>query len=175
MLSHRKRNLEHVTSGQALIEFALVLLFVILPLMFVLTDGAMTLYTYSVLTNAAREGARAGSIYQIGTPPSFNLPFADQVAAIDSARESFIRQEMQQQIGPLVSFSQCNMPHPIYNPDPPELGNTFREMDSMSIRLECPRRLLFGLIGTGQITLTAQSTMRIEPGGAAPATPTPGP
>ena len=40
-------------SGQSLVEFALVLMFVILPLMFVLIDGAVTLYTQAALMNAA--------------------------------------------------------------------------------------------------------------------------
>ena len=51
--------------GQALVEFALVLLFVILPFTFVLVDGAIMLFTYSEVTNAAREGARGWPIYEI--------------------------------------------------------------------------------------------------------------
>ena len=41
-------------SGQALVEFALVLMFVILPFTFVLVDGAMLLFSQAALTNAAR-------------------------------------------------------------------------------------------------------------------------
>ena len=155
-------------SGQALLEFALVLLFVILPFTFVLVDGSFTLYTQAVLTNAAREGARAGSIYQTTTAPAANQAFAAQVAAIDAARAAYIRQETQRMVGPLVPFAACSTTL-AYAPDPPVTGNPYREMDSLTFSLACPRRLFFGLIGTNQITLSAQATMRIEPGGVAPA------
>lgn len=158
-------------SGQALLEFALVLMFVILPFTFVLVDGSFTLYTQAVLTNAAREGARAGSIYQTTTAPLPNQAFAAQVAAIDTARAAYVRQETQRMIGPLVSFPACSTTF-AYRPDPPEAGNPYRELDSLTVSLACPRWLFFGLIGTNQITLTAQATMRIEPGGVAPS---PGP
>lgn len=151
-------------SGQSLVEFALVLMFVILPFMFVLTDGAFTLYTYAMLTNAAREGARAGSIYQTATPQSGTQTFDQYYAQIDAERLTYTRQETGRLLGNLVSFSQCSTPI-TYTPDPPDIGNPFREMDSMNLRVDCPRRMFFGLIGTSQITLTAQSTMRIEPGG----------
>ena len=154
-------------SGQSLVEFALVLMFVILPLMFVLIDGAVTLYTQAALTNAAREGARGGSIYQTGTPPDFNQSFATQVATIDAARMTYVQQQIQGMIGPLVSYPQCTTTVS-YSPATPGLGNTYRELDSLNLTVACPRRLFFGLVGTAQITLTAQSTMRIEPGGVAP-------
>jgi len=161
-------SLKNRESGQALLEFALVLLFVILPFIFVLVDGSFTLYTQAVLTNAAREGARAGSIYQTTTAPLANQSFAAQVAAIDTARAAYVRQETQRMIGPLVSFPTCSTTF-AYMPDPPDTGNPYRELDSLTVSLACPRWLFFGLIGTNQITLSAQATMRIEPGGVAPA------
>jgi Flp pilus assembly protein TadG len=151
-------------AGQSLVEFALVLMFIILPFMFVLTDGAFTLYTYAMLTNAAREGARAGSIYQTATPQSDTQTFDQYYAQIDTERRTYTRQETQRLLGNLVSFAQCSTPI-AYTPNTPDTGNPFREMDSMSLQVACPRRMFFGLIGTSQITLSAQSTMRIEPGG----------
>ena len=153
-------------SGQSLVEFALVLMFVILPFMFVLTDGAFTLYTYVMVTNAAREGARAGSIYQTANSQSGTQTFDQYTAQIDAERRTYTRQETQRLLGNLVSFSECDTPI-TYTPDPPDTGNPYREMDSMNLQVDCPRRMFFGLIGTSQITLTAQSTMRIEPGGVA--------
>lgn len=152
-------------AGQALVEFALVLLFVILPLTFVLVDGAMTLYTQAALTNAAREGARAGSIYQTTTAPSGT--FDQQWSAIDAARLAYVRQEIQRMIGPLIPFSSCTTTI-AYSPATPDLGNPYRELDALTVTLACPRQLFFGLIGTSQITLQVQATMRIEPGGVAP-------
>ena len=154
-------------SGQTLVEFALVLMFVILPFTFVLIDGALTLYTWAALTNAVREGARAGSIYQTPTAPSYTQTLAQQAAAIDSARATTIRQELQGMVGPLVPFLDCASTIG-YSPGAPTPGNPYRAQDSLLVSLACPRSLFFGLIGSTQITLTAQSTMKIEPGGVAP-------
>lgn len=152
-------------SGQALVEFALVLMFVILPFTFVLVDGAVTLYTQAALTNAVREGARAGSIYQAAAAPAGT--FDQQWAAIDVARTTYVQQEVQRMVGPLVAFSDCTMTI-AYSPAAPELGNPYRELDALTIALSCPRQLFFGLIGASQITLEAEATMRLEPGGVAP-------
>jgi Flp pilus assembly protein TadG len=156
-----------IEQGQALVEFALVLMFIILPFTFVLVDGAMMLFTLANVSNAAREGARGGSIYQTTTPPSPSQSFADQVATIDAARLAFVRQSAQQMLGPLVTFNQCTTTI-AYRPNTPEIGNPYRELDSITLTLACPRRLLFGLVNAGSITLTSQPTMRIEPGGVAP-------
>ena len=163
-------------AGQSLVEFALVLMFVILPFMFVLTDGAFTLYTYAMLTNAAREGARAGSVYQTTTPPSGGLTCTNLVDTIDSQRATYVQQQMQFLVGNLVSLSQCStnityQPSQVCilgQPGDPPVPNPYRELDSLKVDLQCPHRLFFGLVGTSQITLSATSMMRIEPGGVAP-------
>lgn len=154
-------------SGQVMVEFALVLLFVILPFMFVLIDGSVTFYTLSMLTNAVREGARGGSIYQTSVVPTANQSVADQIAAIDVARAVYVRQNIEQMIGPLVSFSDCTTTVS-YSPATPILGNPYRSLDSMTVSLACPRNLFFGLVGATQITLQGEATMRIEPGGVDP-------
>jgi Flp pilus assembly protein TadG len=160
-------------SGQALVEFALVLLFIILPFTFVLVDGSLTLFTLANVTNAAREAARAGSIYQCGSASiacsvAATQTFANQIATVDNARQTYIQNEIQQRLGPLVAFSQCTTTIN-YSPTTPDVGNPYRELDSMTVRLACPRRLLFGLVSTSSVTLTSESMMRIEPGGVAPA------
>jgi Flp pilus assembly protein TadG len=153
--------------GQALVEFALVLMFIILPFTFVLVDGALTLFTLANVSNAAREGARGGSIFQTTVAPSASQTFDQQVATIDAARATFVQQSARQMLGPLVAFDQCSTTI-AYGPATPNVGNPYRELDSVSVTLACPRRLLFGLVNAGTITLTSQSTMRIEPGGVAP-------
>ena len=160
------------SSGQTLVEFALVLLFIILPITFVLVDGSLTLFTLANVTNAAREGARGGSIYQCGSASitcslDSTQTFATQIAIVDSARLTYIQNEIQQRLGPLVAFSQC-VTSISYSPTTPDMGNPYRELDSMTVNVACPRRLLFGLVNASTITLTAESTMRIEPGGIAP-------
>ncbi len=161
------RSSERDASGQTLVEFALVLLFIILPITFVLVDGSVTLFTLANVTNAAREAARGGSIYQY--PSSFDpdITFNTQVATIDGARATFIQQQVDWMLGPLVASSQCTTVV-TYSPTAPVVGNPYRALDSMTVDLACPRRLLFGLVNASTITLTAQSTMRIEPGGIAP-------
>jgi Flp pilus assembly protein TadG len=147
----------HSQRGQALVEFALVLLFIILPFTFVVIDGALTLFTLSNVTNAAREGARAGSIYQT---------FASgTMATIDAERNDYAREQARNMLGPLVDFPACDAGITGYSPSTPTLGNPYREMDSLTFRVACPRRLFFGLVGTGVVTLTSEATMRIEPGG----------
>jgi hypothetical protein len=143
-------------------------MFIILPFTFVLVDGAMVLFTLANVSNAVREGARGGSIYQTTTAPSPSQSFADQVAMIDTARLAYVQQSTQQMLGPLVTFSQCTTTI-AYSPATPVIGNPYRELDSITLTLACPRRLLFGLINAGSVTLTSQATMRIEPGGVAPA------
>ncbi len=155
-----KRSREH---GQSLVEFALVLMFIILPLTFVFIDGAITLYTLANVTNAAREAARAGSIYQ--------APGYAPYSTIDISRTNYIRSYLTSdpygRLRNLVDVNQCTITT-TYNPATPTVGNPYRELDSMTVNLACPRRLLFGLVGTSSITLTSQSTMKIEPGGEAP-------
>jgi Flp pilus assembly protein TadG len=175
---HSRPRSRREEAGQALVEFALVLLFVILPFMFVLVDGAMTLYTYAMVTNAAREGARAASIYQTTSSPSSGVTCDNLVAAIDSARLAYARQQMSFLVGNTVPLAQCstNITYQPNNvclhdpawPDDPSVPNPYRELDSLRVDLQCPRPLFFGLIGTRQITLSATSMMRIEPGGVPP-------
>ncbi len=164
--------------GQALVEFALVLMFVILPFTFVLVDGAMLLFTYAEVTNAAREAARAAAIYECSAPACAPDPTSDitlQIAAVDAARlqyvDSYFSGEDTRWLSALIGYAQCTRsityPNPAYDPTA-NVYNVYRQMDSLVLTLSCPRRLLFGLVNAGQITLTANSTMRIEPGGVAP-------
>lgn len=48
------------TKGSVAIEFALVMLFILIPLLFGTIDFALLLHNQQVVTNASREGARAG-------------------------------------------------------------------------------------------------------------------
>ena len=153
-------------AGQALVEFALVLMFIILPFTFVLIDGAVMLYVQAAIANTVREAARAGSIYQSSGLPG-GLSFNEQVTSIDTDRLAYIQLETTHQLGPLLSLPPCSV-NVTYSPNPPTLGNPYRQLDSMSVTLACPHRLLFGLVNIPEIKLQSESTMRIEPGGVAP-------
>ncbi len=170
--------------GQALVEFALVLMFIILPFTFVLVDSAVMLFTYAEVTNAAREAARAASIYQYQCPPSPSpcatdpsYTSAQQQTMVDTARRSYVDTYFQSEdsrwLSALIGYPQCDV-HIDYPDNPQESGSdvyhVYRETDSLILRLACPRKLLFGLVSTNQITLTGSATMRIEPGGCAAGT-----
>lgn len=55
------RRFRHTDAGQSLVEFAMVLPF-FLVLLFALVDFGRAFYTWLLVTNAAREGARAGAV-----------------------------------------------------------------------------------------------------------------
>jgi len=161
-------------AGQSLVEFALVTLFVILPVTFGIIDGGILFYKWVALNNGAREGARAGAIFHYVGP-------THTLDAIGAARELTIKDAVNATIGPLVSIAweQPADWHVTYDPDPPcvddkcELLDVYRTGDLVQVRLTHHHSPLVGLvIGLDQIDLTASATMRIEPGGAGP-TPTP--
>jgi Flp pilus assembly protein TadG len=49
--------------GAAMVEFALVSLFVLIPLLFGIIEFSLILYNQAMITNASREGARAAIVY----------------------------------------------------------------------------------------------------------------
>ena len=63
-------------NGSNLVEFALVLPF-LLVLMFGIIDASLALYNKAVVTNASREGARAGVVTKV--PPLSNLDITQVV------------------------------------------------------------------------------------------------
>ncbi len=166
----RSLRLRQRQSGQAIVEFTLVLMFIILPVTAALIDSAFVLFKQIMITNIAREGARAGSIYQTTTAFGADVPIADQIASMDAARKDFIRHEASTQLNPLIDLSGCNLSdlQVSYNPEPPALGNPYRQFDSVTVSLACPHHWLFGIITLPPVTLQSQATMRIEPGGIAP-------
>ncbi len=171
-------------AGQSLVEFALVTLFVILPVTFGIIDGGILFYKWVALTNGAREGARAGAIYQDSRISDGSKTMTDE---IDLARADVITQTVQATIRPLVSLT-CNTPpcwQVDYQPEVPcvkwqnpstcEVYDVYRGGDGVTVAITHTHTSLVGLvIGLGGIDLTATATMRIEPGGPAP-TPTPSP
>jgi hypothetical protein len=150
-------------SGQTLVEFALVLIFIIIPLTLIFIEVSIVLYEYVALTNAAREGARAGSVYLfIGDP-------GGSPAAPDTGRSTTVAAAVSATIGPLIppppdcagtaSTTTCYIAYGVSGapiPDP------LRSTDAMTVTVAHTHTLLFGALG-GQIGLQAQANMRIEP------------
>ncbi len=163
-------------AGQSLVEFALVTLFVILPVTFGIIDGSILFYKWVALTNAAREGARAGAIYQ---DSRISNGSDVMMLAIDGDRENFITQAVDATIGPLASRDDSNVTYPECDPivseHPTTVYDVYRSGCNVGVTITHTHTSVVGLvIGLGEIDLTATATMRIEPGGPAP-TPTPSP
>ena len=161
--------------GQSLVEFALVTLFIILPVVFGIIDGSILFYKWVVVTNAAREGARAGAIYHYtGSAPAVGPK--GEVDMVDAARRDAIMGAVDATIGPLVSiqWSQADDWEILYDPDyecvltkPAPCGgyDVYRNGTLVTVEITHTHSPYVGLvIGVDRIDLTASATMRIEPG-----------
>jgi hypothetical protein len=150
--------------GQSLVEFALALIFVIIPLTLVIIESAVMLYSYVALTNAAREGVRAGSVYLfVGDP-------GGTTTAPDAGRSAAVALAVQDTIGPLVTApADCNGTagtttcQIAYGPPITTLfTDSLRSTEGMTVTLNYVHPLLFGALGS-TIDLQARSSMIIEP------------
>ena len=164
-------------TGQSLVEFALVTLFVILPVTFGIIDGSILFYKWVALTNGAREGARTGAIYHYGG----NEPSGDRdtMYLIDGERKEKIISAVNATVGPLITVEEDDV---VVTYDPPEpcvtrppdwvFCRVYRSGDLVTVAITDTHTSIVGLvIGLGQIDLSAAATMRIEPGGPAPSPP----
>ncbi len=157
-------------------EFALVLAFVILPLTMVFIEASVLLYEYVALTNATREGARAGSIYlYVGDP-------GESPDAADAERKKAVAEAVSGTLRPLIpappdcggagSSTSCQITYgPSSDPIPsiPPIPNPLRSTDAMTVTLVYTHSFLFGALGN-EMAVRAQSSMRIEPSSVIPST-----
>ncbi|NIN67007.1 MAG: hypothetical protein GTO63_20395 [Anaerolineae bacterium] len=167
-------------AGQSLVEFALVTLFIIIPVIVGIVDGSILFYKWVVVHNAAREGARAGAIYHyIGTAPAVGTK--DQVHTLDDAREAVIKAAVDETIGPLVSIEWGEVGDWVsYDHDGKEYRcivfrtktdceidgwDVYRNGGLVIVELTHTHVPVLGLvIGVDRIDLKATAKMRIEPG-----------
>jgi Flp pilus assembly protein TadG len=156
--------------GQSIVEFALVLGFVILPLTMVFIEASVLLYEYVTLTNAAREGARAGSIYlYVGDPGGSTL-------AADDERKEAVAEAVSGPLRPLIpappdcdgtsSSTTCQIS---YGPSSAPIPDPLRSTDALTVTLVYTHPFLFGALGN-EMAVRAQSSMRIEPSSVISAT-----
>lgn len=154
--------------AQSLVEFALVA-----PLLLTLVVGLLELgivfSIYIGLTNAAREGARAGAVYQwTGATPT-NAQANSQVPTIDAARASFVRTAITNTRIPIVADSALTVPTPAYFPDRTTSAdrqlNPLRAGDVIEVQIQYTHRVLWGVLGARDVQLQTRATARIEPGG----------
>jgi Flp pilus assembly protein TadG len=165
----KTRKLVHDQKGQSLAEFALVTLFVILPVTFGIIDGGILFYKWVAVNNAAREGARAGAIYQDSRTSDGS---EDMMLDIDAARESVMIQAVDAIIGPLARRDDSSVTYPDCDPvvaeNPTEVYDVYRSGCNVQVVITHTHSPLVGLvIGVDSIDLTATATMKIERGGVA--------
>jgi len=148
-------------SGQSMVEFALILPLLIMFLVGIVELGIL-LNVYIGMTNMAREGARAGSVYQYtGTAPTNTQPIEQQALPIDQQRTLYISSVLTSTINPIISPTTLTVTV-TYLPSTPT--DPYRAGDTVTVALEHQHPLFFGLLGPKTITLRATSAMRIEPG-----------
>ena len=131
-------------NGATVVEFAIVLPLLIL-LIFGIIEIGLLLYTKQVMTNAVREGVRAGVV--VRTP---RLTDAQIEAVIDSYADNY-----------LITFGSENFPSPVISPDGPRSGDLYGTDLSVEITYDYDF-LVLSNIGLGPITLKAESIMKME-------------
>jgi Flp pilus assembly protein TadG len=146
--------------GQSLVEFALLLPLICL-LLFGIIELSIILGVYVGLTNSAREAARSGSIYQ---EPNA-ITSASAVTTMDTNRRLSIATTITDTLTPMISPALLTTTV-VFTPSTPLDRNLYRAGDQLNVHLRYTHQLFFGLFGRQAITLQANSTMRIEPGGA---------
>jgi hypothetical protein len=172
-------------TGQSLVEFALVTVFVIIPVMIGIIDGSILFYKWVTVNNAAREGARAGAIYQDSTTSNGSEAM---MQTIDAARRIAITEAIEARIGPLASLDALQIDYPdspclvgehatscgeclvydVYRGGVCRAGEHFGGGHRVVVTVTDHHTTIVGfVIGVDSIDLTAAATMRIEPGGAA--------
>jgi hypothetical protein len=121
------------------------------------------LYKYVTLTNAAREGARAGSIYlYVGDP-------GGSFAAPDAGRSASVVANINTTLGPTIApVSDCDNPSQFttcqitYGASSSPITDPLRATDPMTVTLIHTHSILFGALGSN-VSLQSQASMRIEP------------
>lgn len=159
----RQRRRKPHETGQSLVEFALVLIFIIIPFIFAFIETSTILYKYVALTNSAREGVRTGSIYLYTGDPGGSS------AAPDAGRSAAISEAVSHTLGPLfVTPPDCNGTSAtttctiIYGPSSAPIPDPLRSTEALTVTITHTHPFLFGALGSS-MDLQAQASMRIEP------------
>ena len=148
-------------TGQSMVEFALILPLLV-AFLFGIVELGILFNVYIGMTNMAREGARAGSVYQYtGTAPTNSGTVGSQAAPIDQQRLLYISSILTDTINPIVSPTTLTVT--VTYPTTP-ITDPYRAGDTLNVAIEHDEPLFFGLLGPRKITLRAMSAMRIEPG-----------
>jgi Flp pilus assembly protein TadG len=145
-----------------LVEFALVLPLLVLVL-FGIVELGILLNIYIGMTNSAREGARAGAVYQYTGPATSSSASTTITNTIDTGRLQYLSQVITDTLNPIVDSTTVTVTVG-YTTTTMLPANPYRAGDMIAVQLEHDHSLFFGLLGRERITIMATSAMRIEPG-----------
>lgn len=150
-------------AAQSLVEFALIApLF--LAMLFIIIELGIVFSIYIGLTNAAREGARAGAVFHIDNPETYqNTAFVTARTAIDGQRATAVGSAINATNHPMVG---ALTPVITYNETSATNGtNIYRYGEKMTVTLSFNHTFFFGLFSSDTLTIQAHSEMVLEPGG----------
>jgi hypothetical protein len=146
-----------------MVEFALIVP-LLLMLIFGIIELGLMLSVYVGMTNSAREGARAGSVYQYTGTPFLSTDTTAQ-SKVDAERKKYISQIISETLHPIVDPTKVQVTV-LYTPTTSIAPSyhVYRSGDMLDVQLANDHPLFFGLFGDQKITIKATSEMRIEPG-----------
>ena len=132
-------------NGGAAVEFAIILpLFIFL--IFGIIEGSLFLYNQQIITNASREGARAGIVVKTPT----RVSDSDIEVVVDKYADNY-----------LVTFGNKNFPPPTITPAEPRSGNLFGTDLTVDISFNYDF-LVLSAFGFGPVNMRARTVMKME-------------
>jgi Flp pilus assembly protein TadG len=135
-------------TGSNIVEFALILP-LLLVLVFGIIDFGLALFDKAVITNASREGARAGMVFKVP-----RMTDAEIRAVVQNYTSTH-----------LVTFGSPNLQTTISRLDNDGLGGNTSSGDTLSVVVNYPYRYLVMdklVPSLGSLNLRATSVMRYE-------------
>ena len=140
--------------GQTIVEFAFIIVLLFILILGIMEFG-IVLYDKSVLTDACREGARAGVVFK-SDPTTFAYdPMTE--AEIKTVIDNYAQSRLLTFGAPFDATTDVVV---AWNPNPPSHGS---ELD---VRVNFTYTFLalpnLGDLGTGTLDLSAKSVMRME-------------
>ncbi|MCD6526025.1 MAG: pilus assembly protein [Desulfuromonas sp.] len=152
----KKRSLQN-ERGATMVEFAIIVA-LLLTIVFGIIEFSVLLYNKHMLTNASREGARAGVVMRVPRlPDTYTMSSGDKVGVKD-----IVLIYCQQH---LVTFGDSGEPLDYDDIDvvpDDRTGAEFGDELVVTVTFDFDFLVLDNLAGLGPITLTAETRMKME-------------
>lgn len=144
-----KRPLQN-ESGATMVEFAIIAL-LLFSIIFAIIELGVLVFNQQVLTNASREGARAGVVQRLPRlPDRYVHPVTGQAEGVIDVVELYC-------LVHLVTFGDPAVPATVVT------RSGIEEGDDLVVRVTYPFDfLVLSNLGVGPVTLTAETRMEME-------------